>query len=89
MVGSHIAHDCQVGDDVILVNHVSLGGHVVVEDFAIIGGLSGIHQFCRIGRHAMVGAHSMIVRDVLPYDGDRPSGSSRRAQSGRTQAPRL
>ena len=67
MVGSHIAHDCQVGDDVILVNHVSLGGHVVVEDFAIIGGLSGIHQFCRIGRHAMVGAHSMIVRDVLPY----------------------
>ncbi len=67
MVGSHVAHDCQVGDDVILVNHVSLGGHVVVEDAAIIGGLSGVHQFCRIGRHAMVGAHSMIVRDVLPY----------------------
>ena len=64
---SHIAHDCQIGDDVILVNHVSLGGHVVVEDAAIIGGLSGVHQFCRIGRHAMVGAHSMIVRDVLPY----------------------
>ncbi|MAH87688.1 MAG: acyl-[acyl-carrier-protein]--UDP-N-acetylglucosamine O-acyltransferase [Kiloniella sp.] len=67
MVGCHVAHDCQIGDDVILVNHVSLGGHVEVEDAAIIGGLSGVHQFCRIGRHAMVGAHSMIVRDVLPY----------------------
>ena len=67
MVGCHVAHDCQIGNDVILVNHVSLAGHVIVEDHVIIGGLSGVHQFCRIGRHAMVGAHSMVVQDVLPY----------------------
>ncbi|MGB1156003.1 MAG: acyl-ACP--UDP-N-acetylglucosamine O-acyltransferase [Alphaproteobacteria bacterium] len=67
MVGCHIAHDCQIGDDVILVNHVSLAGHVTVEDYVIVGGLSGVHQFCRLGRHAMVGAHSMVVQDVLPY----------------------
>lgn len=67
MVGSHVAHDCQVGNDVVLVNHVSIAGHVIVEDHVIIGGLSGVHQFCRIGRHAMVGAHSMVVQDVLPY----------------------
>lgn len=67
MIGCHVAHDCQLGNDIILVNHVDLAGHVTVEDHAIIGGLSGVHQFCRIGRHAMVGAHSMVVQDVLPY----------------------
>ena len=67
MVGSHVAHDCQIGNGVIVVNHVSLGGHVEIDDHAIIGGLSGVHQFCRIGKHAMIGAHSMIVKDVLPF----------------------
>lgn len=67
MIGCHVAHDCQIGDDTIFVNHVDLAGHVIVEDHAIIGGLSGVHQYCRIGRHAMVGAHSMVVQDVLPY----------------------
>ena len=67
MVGCHVAHDCQIGNGVIVVNHVSLGGHVEIDDHAIIGGLSGVHQFCRIGKHAMIGAHSMIVKDVLPF----------------------
>ena len=67
MVGSHVAHDCMVGDNVILANNATLGGHVIVGDWAILGGLVGVHQFCRIGRHAMVGAHSMVVQDVLPY----------------------
>ncbi len=67
MVNSHVAHDCQIGSDVILANNVALGGHVVVEDFAIIGGQSAIHQFVRIGAHAMVGGTSGAVKDVPPY----------------------
>jgi len=74
MVGAHVAHDCQIGDHVILVNNGTLGGHVVMEDYAILGGLSAIHQFCRIGRHAMIGGMSGVERDVIPYGlarGDR------------------
>jgi UDP-N-acetylglucosamine acyltransferase len=74
MVGVHIAHDCQVGDHVILANNATLGGHVVVEDYAFLGGLSAIHQFVRIGRHAMIGGMSGVERDVIPYGqvmGDR------------------
>ncbi len=67
MVGAHVAHDCQVGDQVILVNNVTLGGHVVVQDHAIVGGLSGVHQFVRIGQHAMVGGMSAVESDVIPY----------------------
>ena len=74
MVGSHVAHDCQIGDHVILVNNGTLGGHVVMEDYAILGGLSAVHQFCRIGKHAMIGGMSGVERDVIPYGlamGDR------------------
>jgi UDP-N-acetylglucosamine acyltransferase len=74
MVGAHIAHDCQIGDHVILVNNGTLGGHVVMEDYAILGGLSAVHQFCRIGRHAMIGGMSGVERDIIPYGmamGDR------------------
>ncbi|SCA55032.1 UDP-N-acetylglucosamine acetyltransferase [Candidatus Terasakiella magnetica] len=67
MVGAHIGHDCQVGDNVILVNNATLAGHVTIEDWAIIGGLSAVHQFCRIGRHAMIGGMSGIENDVIPY----------------------
>jgi UDP-N-acetylglucosamine acyltransferase len=74
MVGVHIAHDCQVGDGVVMANNATLAGHVVIEDHAILGGLSAVHQFCRIGRHAMVGGLTAVVRDVIPYgqaSGDR------------------
>jgi UDP-N-acetylglucosamine acyltransferase len=67
MVGSHVAHDCQVGNHVIMANNATLAGHVVVEDFAILGGLSAVHQFVRIGRHAMIGGMSGVENDVIPY----------------------
>lgn len=67
MVGAHVAHDCEIGDNVILVNNVTLGGHVIVHDHAIVGGLSGVHQFVRIGQHAMVGGMSAVESDVIPY----------------------
>ena len=67
MVGSHVAHDCQIGDHAILVNNATLGGHVRIEEWAIIGGLSAVHQFARIGRHAMVGGMSGVENDVIPY----------------------
>jgi UDP-N-acetylglucosamine acyltransferase len=64
---SHIAHDCTVGDDVIFSNNGTLAGHVEVEDHAIIGGLTAIHQFCRIGRFSMSGGCTKIVQDVPPF----------------------
>ncbi len=67
MVASHIAHDCVVGNHVILANNATLAGHVHVDDFAIIGGLSAIHQFVRIGKHAMIGGMSGIESDVIPF----------------------
>jgi UDP-N-acetylglucosamine acyltransferase len=67
MAGAHVAHDCQIGNHVILVNHATLGGHVIIEDYAILGGLSAVHQFVRIGRHAMIGGMSGVERDVIPY----------------------
>jgi UDP-N-acetylglucosamine acyltransferase len=67
MMGSHVAHDCIVGDNVILANNATLGGHVSVGDFAILGGLVGVHQFCRIGAHAFIGAGSLVVEDVIPF----------------------
>jgi len=67
MVGSHIAHDCQISDHVILVNNATLAGHVEVGEFAIIGGLSAVHQFVRIGKHAMLGGMSGVENDVIPY----------------------
>jgi UDP-N-acetylglucosamine acyltransferase len=67
MVGAHIAHDCRVGNNVVLVNNVMLGGHVQVDDRAYVGGGVGIHQFCRIGRFVMIGAQSRITQDVPHY----------------------
>ena len=67
MVGAHVAHDCLLGNNIILANNASLAGHVQVDDFAILGGLSGVHQFVRIGSHAMVGGLSALESDVIPY----------------------
>ena len=67
MVSSHIAHDCIVGNNVILVNNVAIGGHVEIEDNVIIGGNSAVQQFTRIGRSAMIGGMCGVVRDVIPY----------------------
>jgi UDP-N-acetylglucosamine acyltransferase len=67
MVSSHVAHDCLIGNHVIMANNATLAGHVVLEDYAILGGLAAVHQFCRIGRHAMVGGLSGVENDVIPY----------------------
>lgn len=67
MAGSHVAHDCALGDSVILTNNVLLAGHVQIGDRAVIGGNTGIHQFVRIGRLAMVGGMTPVRKDVLPY----------------------
>jgi len=67
MVGSHVAHDCQIGDGVILANNVLLAGHIQIGDHAILGGGSAVHQFVRIGRHAMVGGVSGVETDVIPF----------------------
>ncbi len=64
---SHIAHDCVLGNGIVLSNGVQLAGHVTVEDFAVIGGYGGVHQFCRVGAHAMVAACAKVVQDVAPY----------------------
>ena len=67
MAGVHVAHDCIVGNNTILANQVTLGGHVTIDDYAVLGGLSGVHQFCRIGSLAMIGGLSAIENDVIPY----------------------
>ena len=67
MAGCHVAHDAQIGDRVILVNSVAIAGHCVIADDVIVGGLSGVHQFVRIGRGAIIGAVSMVTNDVIPY----------------------
>ena len=74
MMQCHIAHDCLLGDRNVVANGATLGGHVVIEDFVIVGGLVGIHQFVRIGTGAILGAGSMVSKDVPPYcnaTGDR------------------
>jgi len=67
MAYAHVAHDCIVGDEVIMANNATLAGHVTVEDGAIIGGMSAIHQFLRIGKYSMIGGMSGIVKDIPPY----------------------
>ncbi|MGR3501311.1 acyl-ACP--UDP-N-acetylglucosamine O-acyltransferase [Pseudaestuariivita sp.] len=67
MAGCHVAHDAQVGDRVILVNNAALAGHCVIEDDVIVGGLSGVHQWVRVGRGAIIGAVTMVTNDVIPY----------------------
>ena len=64
---SHIGHDCQIGSNNLFVNAATLAGHVTVEDFATIGALSPVHQFCRVGRYAYVGASTVITQDVPPF----------------------
>ena len=67
MAYTHIAHDCAVGSHTIFANAATLGGHVTVEDHAVVGAFSGVHQFCRIGRHAFIGGYSVVTQDALPF----------------------
>jgi UDP-N-acetylglucosamine acyltransferase len=67
MAQAHIAHDCVIGDGVIMANGATLAGHVVIEERANIGAYSGVHQFCRVGREAYVGGYSVVVKDALPF----------------------
>lgn len=67
MAQAHVAHDCQVGSEVIMANAATLAGHVEIADKANIGAYSGVHQFCRVGPEAFVGGYSVVVKDALPY----------------------
>jgi UDP-N-acetylglucosamine acyltransferase len=67
MAYTHIGHDSHIGDGCILANSATLAGHVVVEDFAVVGALCPVHQFCRIGKYAYIGGGTTITQDVLPY----------------------
>ena len=67
MISSHIAHDCQVGNNVIIANNVPLGGHAIIEDNVVIGGNSAVQQFTRIGKMAMIGGMTGVLRDVIPF----------------------
>ena len=67
MAYTHVAHDVRIGDHVIIGNSVGLAGHVTVEDWVDISPYSGVHQFCRIGRHAFIGPYSVVKQDVMPY----------------------
>ncbi|MDX2265703.1 MAG: acyl-ACP--UDP-N-acetylglucosamine O-acyltransferase [Hyphomicrobiales bacterium] len=67
LAGSHVAHDCRIGDHVLLVNNATLGGHCVVEDYASLGGLSAVHQWVRVGAYAFVGGMSGVENDVIPF----------------------
>ena len=67
MAYSHVAHDCLIGDNVIFANNVQIGGHVTIGDWVTLGGSSGIHQFCHVGEHSMVGASRPYTQDILPF----------------------
>ena len=67
MISSHIAHDCHVGNNVVIANNVPLGGHVTIEDSVVIGGNSAVQQFTRIGRLAMIGGMTGVLKDVIPF----------------------
>ena len=67
MISSHVAHDCNIGDNVIIANNVPLGGHVTIEDSVVIGGNSAVQQFTRIGRLAMIGGMTGVLKDVIPF----------------------
>ena len=67
MISSHVAHDCQIGNNVVIANNVPLGGHVTIEDSVIIGGNSAVQQFTRIGRLAMIGGMTGVLKDVIPF----------------------
>lgn len=95
MAYSHVAHDCHVGSDTVFANNATLAGHVEVGDFSMIGALSAVHQFCRVGEHAFIGGATIATMDVLPYVktvGSRPAktygintiGLERKGFSGET-----
>ncbi len=67
MAYSHVAHDCQIGNQVVMANGATLAGHILIEDYAIIGGLSAIHQFCRVGTYAIIGGLTGVLLDIPPY----------------------
>ncbi len=67
MMYVHVAHDCQIGSGIVLANAVQIAGHVAIGDNAVLGGQSGVHQYCRIGSGAMIGAGAVVVNDVIPY----------------------
>ena len=67
MAQSHVAHDCLIGSHTVFANGATLAGHVIVEDCVTIGAYSGVHQFCRVGKHAFIGGYSVVVKDALPY----------------------
>jgi len=67
MAQAHIAHDCRLGNEVIMANGATLAGHVTIDDRANVGAYSGVHQFCRVGREAYVGGYSVVVKDALPF----------------------
>lgn len=67
MVGAHVAHDCSIGDDVIMANQATLGGHVRIGNGAVLGGITAVHQFVRIGAGAMIGGMTGVEHDVIPY----------------------
>ncbi len=67
MIGVHVAHDCQLGNQIVIANNVALAGHVRIEDYAVLGASSNVHQFCRLGESAMVGAMTGVGQDVCPF----------------------
>ncbi len=67
MTGSHVAHDCIIGSNVIFANNATLGGHVVIGDYVFLGGLCAVHQFCRVGAYAFIGGCAAVPTDVIPY----------------------
>jgi len=64
---SHVAHDCVIGNETTFSNNAQLAGHVIIDDYAVLGGFVGVHQFCRVGAHAMLAAGSIVLQDVPPY----------------------
>ncbi len=67
MAYSHVAHDCQIGNQVVMANGATLAGHIIIEDYAVIGGLAAVHQFCRVGAHAFISGLTGVVLDIPPY----------------------
>jgi UDP-N-acetylglucosamine acyltransferase len=75
MAYSHVAHDCRIGSHTVFLHGATLGGHVHIGDYATVGAMSGVHQFCRIGKHSFIGGASVVTQDVLPFSrvaGGRP-----------------
>ncbi|HYK18663.1 MAG TPA: acyl-ACP--UDP-N-acetylglucosamine O-acyltransferase [Bryobacteraceae bacterium] len=97
MAYAHLGHDARIGSHTVIANGVTFAGHVVVGDWAVIGAFSGVHQFCRVGRHAMIGGYSVVTQDVLPFSmtvsprevktfGENKTGLERRGFSAETIA---